>query len=535
MPLPPMTEPSPGPLDAPVPPDPAPGGGRTLVLPLLLAALLAVVVFRHGPRLYDDAFITMRYARNLIDGYGLVYNPGERVLGTSAPLYALVLALPALVLGAAALPAISTAIGLAALFGTALVSFRLVSRFAPAWAAALGVAAALTPVDTLQVFASGMETPVYLFGLAFAVERLAAGRLRLALLVAVALPFLHPEGALLFPALLVAARVTRGRWPFREAIAPAVAAAAGALALALAFGSPLPHSVTAKRLVYERAPGAALRDLGGSVVGVFLPPPAPAAVAERLGEELTVAEIAVLLALLCLLGLVLLRHRRALREGPAVALALFAALYVAFFAAGNPLVFPCTALPSCSRRASSWPSSSGGRSARGRARRPPRAPSRVSSSSASRAVSPSSGPSTRVSARTSTARPPSRWRLPPTRWSRRPRSASSVSTPAPVCSTRRDSSPRGPCRSSPLPRPGPARPPRPGCRPGTIPPRLIAALAPDFVVTRSRFLEPLLRVEPSALDGYERLDLGLGPRAVEAQLFVYRRLSAPAAGPSATK
>ena len=33
----------------------------------------------------DDAYITYRYARNLADGAGFVYNPGERVLGTTPP------------------------------------------------------------------------------------------------------------------------------------------------------------------------------------------------------------------------------------------------------------------------------------------------------------------------------------------------------------------------------------------------------------------------------------------------------------------
>ena len=41
---------------------------------------------------YDDAWITYRYAYNLAAGDGFVYNPGERVFGTSAPGYALLLA-----------------------------------------------------------------------------------------------------------------------------------------------------------------------------------------------------------------------------------------------------------------------------------------------------------------------------------------------------------------------------------------------------------------------------------------------------------
>ncbi|VAW31813.1 hypothetical protein MNBD_CHLOROFLEXI01-4384 [hydrothermal vent metagenome] len=41
----------------------------------------------------DDAYITYRYAENLHQGLGLVYNVGEPVLGTTAPMFAIVLAL----------------------------------------------------------------------------------------------------------------------------------------------------------------------------------------------------------------------------------------------------------------------------------------------------------------------------------------------------------------------------------------------------------------------------------------------------------
>ncbi len=37
----------------------------------------------------DDSFITYRYARNLAHGIGLVYNRGDVVLSTTAPLYAM--------------------------------------------------------------------------------------------------------------------------------------------------------------------------------------------------------------------------------------------------------------------------------------------------------------------------------------------------------------------------------------------------------------------------------------------------------------
>ena len=41
---------------------------------------------------YDDPFITYRYAYNLIQGLGFVYNPGERVLSTTTPFFTLSLA-----------------------------------------------------------------------------------------------------------------------------------------------------------------------------------------------------------------------------------------------------------------------------------------------------------------------------------------------------------------------------------------------------------------------------------------------------------
>ena len=45
-----------------------------------------------GPMLNDDAFISFRYAANLADGQGLVFNQGERVEGFTNFLWVLILA-----------------------------------------------------------------------------------------------------------------------------------------------------------------------------------------------------------------------------------------------------------------------------------------------------------------------------------------------------------------------------------------------------------------------------------------------------------
>ena len=57
----------------------------------ILALALAVRVW-FGPHLRDDAYITFRYALRLAGGHGFTFNDGERVLGTTTPLYTVILA-----------------------------------------------------------------------------------------------------------------------------------------------------------------------------------------------------------------------------------------------------------------------------------------------------------------------------------------------------------------------------------------------------------------------------------------------------------
>jgi hypothetical protein len=63
-----------------------------LVWSLLAVAAIAFYAI-YANFVQDDAYITYRYARNLANGLGFVYNPGESILGTTTPLYTLLLAL----------------------------------------------------------------------------------------------------------------------------------------------------------------------------------------------------------------------------------------------------------------------------------------------------------------------------------------------------------------------------------------------------------------------------------------------------------
>src|SRR5207249_3174984 len=60
----------------------APAG---LAAPVAVAAVASLLLIAFASRfsdfVTDDAFITFRYAHNLLNGHGMVFNPGERVEG----------------------------------------------------------------------------------------------------------------------------------------------------------------------------------------------------------------------------------------------------------------------------------------------------------------------------------------------------------------------------------------------------------------------------------------------------------------------
>ena len=85
--------------------------------------LFSSLILLYGDWNFDDPFITYRYAQNLANGQGLVYNPDERILSTTSPLLALLLA-PVEQLGFPS-PRAATLLGSLALSIAAFVLWRL--------------------------------------------------------------------------------------------------------------------------------------------------------------------------------------------------------------------------------------------------------------------------------------------------------------------------------------------------------------------------------------------------------------------------
>lgn len=142
----------------------SPPQNAPLLCPLLLLCLLSLFVLHcafFSPFTCDDAYITMRYAANVRAGYGLVFNPGERVEGYSHPLW-LGLLICAAYLGFN-LTLTTKLLGLMAALGTIFLSWRIVRELSPQqhWLTCL----ALLPLITSAPFAvyamSGLETALY--------------------------------------------------------------------------------------------------------------------------------------------------------------------------------------------------------------------------------------------------------------------------------------------------------------------------------------------------------------------------------------
>ena len=140
------------------------GPALTRVTYGLIALVMLVAIVAHvlpGPRTIDDAFITFRYSRNLVEGQGFVYNPGVQTLGTTTPLFTLLMASIGALTGGEAYPWYALTVSALADAATAalllLIARRLTDR--DMIAAVPGLLWAVAP-RSVTFAVGGMETSV---------------------------------------------------------------------------------------------------------------------------------------------------------------------------------------------------------------------------------------------------------------------------------------------------------------------------------------------------------------------------------------
>jgi hypothetical protein len=209
---------------------------------LVLVTALIFLAFSHWA--YDDPFITYRYANNLADGLGFVYNPGERTLSTTTPLFALLLASFKFLWGD--LPRLANLLGAFSLALGALFFKDLAHSWGKPSAGWAGLA--LYPSTPLLLSTLGSETPVYLLFCLGTFAFYARRKYTLAALFSAFAVLTRPDG-LLIAAVLAADYLLRGRRPipWRAVLIFLIPLLAWFSFAWVYFGSPLPVTLAAKQ------------------------------------------------------------------------------------------------------------------------------------------------------------------------------------------------------------------------------------------------------------------------------------------------
>lgn len=253
----------------------SPSVTRWLPVAIFLLALGARLL--PGARTIDDSYITYRYVRNILAGNGFTYNPGERVLGTTTPLYTFLLSGIGFFSGGeqAPLPQISLLVNALADGVTCLLLLRLGRKLGfPLAGVATALVWAIAPFSVTFAI-GGLETSLYVLLLTATVLTYLEQKLVAAAFLGALALLTRPDALILLGPLAVdrvlelsgigarlglAPRQPRGT-PWKELVAFGVPVLLWLAFSGVYFGSPLPHSIAAKSVAYRLPPESAFTRL----------------------------------------------------------------------------------------------------------------------------------------------------------------------------------------------------------------------------------------------------------------------------------
>jgi hypothetical protein len=304
------------------------------LIPLFLFVLAFSARMMPGARTIDDSYITFRYAQNIIAGQGFVYNPGESVLGTTTPLYTLLMAALGLVSGGtqAPFPELAMLVNAIADGLTAILLYQIGRHFKQDLAG-LGASLAWGVAPHSVTFAiGGLETSIFVLLLIsisyFYLERkitIAAFLGSLALLT-------RPDSVLLIGIIALdhLVRIIRKQEKLRwiDVLALGLLPLLWYSFATIQFGSPIPHSVQAKMGAYRLPPEAGLIRLLQHYTTPFM--------ADRwFGAAFAVGSGLLLYPFFYLIG----TRWMTKVNSRSLVIMIYPWLYLAVFAIANPLIF----------------------------------------------------------------------------------------------------------------------------------------------------------------------------------------------------
>lgn len=231
-----------------------PFGWSWLVVALWIPVGIYFVV-QHGGKALDDFFVTFRYAENLVQGHGFVFNPGERILGLTNPGLGLLLAALHAVSGLS-LPSLATSVTGSSLLLMAWVLLKEAKRRDRLPEAFIGGSMVLL---SGYVWASHSGAAAIVLLLLLAGARCIEKYPWLAGLLAGAAVWCRPDAGLGVGLLGLLWWFQSRRLPWRYGIAASAMIIGGALAAEIYFGSFVPVTLESKRLLAEMNGGVGHR------------------------------------------------------------------------------------------------------------------------------------------------------------------------------------------------------------------------------------------------------------------------------------
>ena len=307
---------------------------KSIVFPAILIILLALISrLLPGMRTIDDAYITFRYARNILAGNGFVYNPGQSVMGTTTPLYTLLMVCLGSFTGGvnAPFPLLALIFNALADSLTCLIIWQMGKKFTSNWAA-LAAALVWAVASYSVTFAiGGLETSLYVLLLTSTAYMFLIKRDTPAALCAGLALITRPD-ALILIAPLVLHRLYF--WLHKKDSVSIISILSFVLPPALwygfawiTFGSPVPQSVSAKLVAYHLPQNAALIRFIQHYATPFT-------------AHDTLGGIGIAIGLVLFPFLFLVGALRAYRRSPSsLPFILYPWLYLAAFTLPNPLIF----------------------------------------------------------------------------------------------------------------------------------------------------------------------------------------------------
>lgn len=308
---------------------------------VVLIGVLFRLYFIFSIRLFqEDALITLRYGKMLWSGEGFVYNPGERVLGATSPLWTVLTGIPAYMFSPATA---RTAVSLVSLGLFVALVIQLI-RLGKIWAippAAIFVGIAAISLQMVPVSISGMEMSLFVLLIVSSLKAFSLKQDTRSFSLAAIATLTRPEGVIWSACVGLFLLRRHRRIPWKPLVTYVIILLPWVFFSTQYFGSPIPQSAQAKtRWVRQESSIADVISTPEEMLvfwGKFARGEVPN-FSDQLRDTYTLG-----ITIVWILGLVWASNNG--REGPLLAGVFFVA-YVCFFYFGQADLFPWYFFPS---------------------------------------------------------------------------------------------------------------------------------------------------------------------------------------------